>query len=421
MNDYSAISVGQQLAQLDDRPPPAKRATSRRLLWASLVAVAVAVAWLVLRGEPAPAAAPPVPLVIVATPLQRQITEWDDYVGRFEAAKSVEVRPRVSGQIVAVHFTDGQFVRQGQPLFTIDARPYRAALAEAQAGVATAQSDYVLAQSDLARALSLVAEDAVAKSEIDSLRAHVRAAEAARAGAQARVRSRSLDVEFATVRAPMSGRISDRRVDAGNLVAAGDGPAATLLTTINSTDPIHFVFDGSEGLFLKTKRGGTGGGSPVDIRLQDESDYRWHGALDFTDNGLDPRSGTIRARAVLRNPQNFLTPGMFGNMRVAGEGQVAALLVPDTAVQADQARKILLVAAPDGTVTAKPVTLGPLVDGLRVIREGIAATDRVIIEGSQMAMPGSKVKTRLQRIEQPKAIPAAAFAKSPPGEATFAN
>jgi membrane fusion protein, multidrug efflux system len=239
----------------------------------------------------------------------------------------------------------------------------------------------------------------------------VNAANAALAAAQARVRSRSLDVEFTTVRAPISGRISDRRVDPGNLVAAGDGPAATLLTTIVATDPLYFTFDGSEGLFLKSKREGLDRGAQVQIRLQDETDYRWNGTLDFTDNGLDPRSGTIRARAVVHNPGNFLTPGMFGNMRLASGGKVNALLVPDSAVVTDQTRKLLLTVDAKGTVAAKPVELGPLVDGLRVVRKGLAPTDRVIIQGVQSAMPGSKVKPQPGRIAAPAATaptPAAA-------------
>jgi len=421
MNDYAPIEID-ELQRLQKAESPGAPRRGRRIGWIVLVVAAVALAWYVFRGGDAPAATPPAPVVTVAAPLQRQVTEWDDFIGRFEASRSVEVRPRVSGQITAVHFRDGQFVRQGQPLFTIDARPYRAELAEAQAGVATASSTLALAQSDLARALRLVADDAVSKSEIDALRARVTAGRAGLAAAQARVRSRSLDVEFTTVRAPISGRISDRRVDAGNLVAAGDGPAATLLTTINATDPLYFTFEGSEGMFLKAKREGLGNGAPVDIKLQDETAFTRHGKLDFTDNGLDPKSGTIRARAVVANPDNFLTPGMFGNMRMASGGSENALLVPDTAVQADQTRKLLLVVGKDGTVVAKPVDLGPLVDGLRVIRSGLVPTDRVIIEGTQMAIPGSKVTARPGRIQAPKAQGAATVASaSPSGEGTFAN
>ena len=393
----------------------------RRIAWIALVVAAIALAWFLLRGGQAPAAQMPLPVVTVSAPLQREITEWDDLIGRFEPSRSVELRPRVSGQITGVHFRDGQFVRKGQALFTIDPRPYQAALAEAQAGVATARSDLALAKSDLDRALLLVEEDAVAKSEIDALQARVTAANAALAATQARVRSRSLDVEFTTVRAPLSGHVSDRRVDPGNLVAAGDGPSATLLTTINATDPLYFAFDGSEGLFLKAKRGGLDRGAEVQIRLQDEAEFRWQGQLDFTDNGLDPLSGTIRARAIVRNPDNFLTPGMFGNMRLATGGTVQALLVPDTAVQTDQTRKLLLVVDEEGTVSAKPVELGPVVDGLRVVRNGLDKSDRVIIKGTQMAMPGGKVEVEPGKIEVPADAPspAAPAATVPASEATI--
>lgn len=421
MNDLSPIEMD-ELRRIEDEEARPRRRLGR-IGWIILLAAGVALAWLLLRGSTAPAAAPPPPVVTVAVPLQREITEWNDYIGRFEASRSVELRPRVSGQITAVHFRDGEFVRQGQALFTIDPRPYRAALAEAQAGVATARSDLALARSDLDRALRLVEEDAVSKSEIDALRARVTAASAALSAAQARVRSRSLDVEFTTVRAPISGRISDRRVDPGNLVASGDGPAATLLTTIVATDPLYFTFDGSEGLFLKSKREGLGQGAEVQIRLQDETDYKWTGKLDFTDNALDPRSGTIRARAVVRNPDNFLAPGMFGNMRMASGGKVRALLVPDTAVQTDQTRKLLFVVARDGTVSVREVELGPLVDGnLRVVRAGLQPNDRVVIEGTQMAFPGSKVTVRLGRIDASGAKPAApARAEAPPGTATVSG
>ena len=337
--------------------PHKRRASRRRLAWIALPVIAIAGGYAYTHhGNPASASmAMALPAVTVSTPLQREVALWDDYVGRFEASRSVEVRPRVSGQITAIHFTDGQIVKAGQALFTIDARPFQAGLAEAQAGAATARSDLALAQVDLDRALRLVEADAISKSEVDRLRARVQAATAALAGAQARVRARALDVEFATVRAPISGRISDRRVDAGNLVASGDGAAGTLLTTINALDPIYFSFEGSEALFLKAKRQGAGKGAQVQIKLQDETDYRRTGRLDFTDNGLDPRSGTIRARAVLENKDMFLSPGMFGNMRLASGSTVKALLVPDTAVQTDQTRKTLLVVAADGTVSAKPV------------------------------------------------------------------
>ncbi len=402
----------------------ASKSRARRYAWVALPLVAIAGVYAFTQRSAPAAAAPGLPTVTVSAPLERQVTEWDDYIGRFEASRSVEVRPRISGAITAVHFTDGQVVRAGQPLFTIDARPFQAAFAEARAGVASAQSDLALARANLDRAMRLVEVDAVSKSEVDRLRAQVQAASAAVAGAQARVRARALDVEFTVVRAPIGGRVSDRRVDAGNLVGAGDGAAGTLLTTINALDPIYFTFDGSEGLFLKAKREGEAKGSPVEIRLQDEADYKWKGQLDFTDNGLDPKSGTIRARAVLHNPELFLTPGMFGNMRLSSGGTVKALLVPDTAVQTDQARKTLLVVGKDGTVSVKPVILGSVIDGLRVIRSGIDPKDQIIIVGTQMAMPGGKVQAKTGKITpvaQAAASASAPASVSLAGQATFAR
>ena len=403
---------------------PAEAAPNRRwkrlALYAAPILLLGAAYAAVDRPQPAKAAPPP-PTVTVSTPLAREVTEWDELVGRFEASRSVEVRPRVSGAITAVHFRDGEIVRAGQPLFTIDPRPYAAALAEARAGVATARSDLALAQADLERASRLVAVDAVSKSEVDRLRARVQAANSALAAANARVRARALDMEFTTVRAPIAGRISDRRVDAGNLVAAGDGTAASLLTVINALDPIYFSFEGSEALFLKAKRQGSGQGAPVEVRLQDEAEHRWKGRLDFTDNGLDPRSGTIRGRAVLSNPGLFLTPGLFGNMRLASAEKRRALLVPDSAIVTDQARKTLLVVGRDGSVSAKPVQLGPLVDGLRVIRSGLAPGDRVVISGVQMAAPGAKVNAVAGRIAPEAAPPGPQVAAPIAGEATLAR
>lgn len=389
---------------------PAPRRRWRTAAYIALPLAAVAGGLLLTREPPAAAAPPPVPTVTVAQPLQRTVTEWDDYVGRFEASKAVEVRPRVSGAVTGIHFTDGAIVQKGQLLFTIDPRPFTAALAEARAGLATADSDLALARANLDRANRLVADDAISKSDLDQLGARLRAAVAAKAAAEARVRARALDVEFTAVRAPIAGRISDRKIDAGNLVAGGD-TSGTLLTTINALDPIYFAFDGSEALFLKSKRAAEAGAapSPVQVRLQDEADYKWQGRLDFTDNGLDPRSGTIRTRAVVANPSLFLTPGMFGNMRLSSGGTVNALLVPDAAVQTDQARKIVLTVGQDGTVAAKPVTLGPVTEGLRVVR-GLAPADRVVISGVQMAMPGGKVQTRPGRI-----TPDTSAGAAPPG------
>ncbi|HEY0270402.1 MAG TPA: efflux RND transporter periplasmic adaptor subunit [Sphingomonas sp.] len=374
-----------------------------------------------LHPAAAPAAMPLSP-VTVATPIARDISQWDDYVGRFAPSQTVEVRPRVSGQIASLNFKDGELVRKGQLLFTIDQRPFLAAQAEARADVASAQSTLDLARSDLARATRLSGDDAISAGEIDQLHARVRAGEAAVAAAQARLRTRSLDVEWSEVRAPITGRVSDRRADVGNLVAGGQGNGGTLLTTINALDPIYFSFDASEALFLKTQRDRQQGhgATRVQIRLQDEPDYKWTGTLDFTDNGLDPRSGTIRGRATVANPGSFLTPGLFGNMRLGSGGAVHALLVPDAAVQTDQTRKSVLVVGPDGMVAAKPVVLGPVVSGLRIVRSGLAPSDRVVIEGMQGAAPGARVDAHAGHFA-PDAAPASDDATPVAAQATFAS
>lgn len=358
------------------------------------VIAASAFALLVLSGCGNPAdgqAQPEPPPVSVAVPLSRQVTEWDDFVGRFEAVQTVDVRARVGGYVQAVHFRDGQMVRRGQLLFTLDPRPAQAALAAAQASVSQAEAQLNLARTSFSRVESLLQSQAVSQAEFDSAQAAVAQAEAALASAQAAVRARRLDLEFTRVTAPASGRVSDRRVDVGNLVAGGSS-AADVLTTIVSGGPIHFTFEGSEALLLKYRRDASSGGSaPVRIRLQDESDYRWSGTLDFTDNAIDTASGTIRLRAVVNNADGFLTPGMFGHARVAGSDAYQALLVPDAAIVTDGVRRVVYVVGADGVVAAKPVQLGPLADGLRVISAGLAPDDRVIVNGIQRAQPGQPV------------------------------
>ncbi|WNO52896.1 efflux RND transporter periplasmic adaptor subunit [Stakelama saccharophila] len=405
-------------------PEPAQR-RSRWRRGAMIAVPAALVLWggYELTHDAGPAqAAPPPPTVTVATPLVRSVSEWDDYVGRFAASKTVEVRPRVSGEITGVHFKDGAIVHKGDLLFTIDQRPFRAALAEAQARVASANSDLALAKADLARAEKLVDVDAVSQSQIDQLRARRQAAQASLAAAQADVRARSLDLSFTRVHAPITGRISDRRVDAGNLVGGGEGAQATLLTTINALDPIYFSFDASEALFLKSKRAQEAGKgpTPIDIKLQDENQYRWHGRLDFTDNGLDPSSGTIRIRAVVSNPELFLTPGMFGDARLSSGGVAKAMLVPDAAVTTDQARKLVMTVGKDGKAQATPVELGPVLNGLRVVRSGLAPDARVIISDPELAQPGTAVKTKPGKITPVEAKSAPPVAESIAGGASFA-
>ena len=400
------------------RQPPAIRAA----LIALPVLVLLALAWWLLAGPKQPAAAMPPAEVAVAYPLQRNIVEYDEFTGRFEPSRSVEIRPRVSGQLAGIHFRDGDYVRAGQVLVTIDPRPFAAALAEAQARAAAARTAAALARAELARALRLVPDEAVSREEVDNLRAAARSAEAGIAAADAVVRQRALDLEFTRVTAPISGKISYRRVDPGNQVSNG-AAGGTLLTTINAVDPIYFTFDVSESLLLKAQRERVSGAAPqtVDIRLQDEPDYRWHGQVDFTDNGIDPASGTIRARAVLANTGGFLTPGMFGSMRLSNGRPVTALLVPDSAVMTDQAGKMVMTIGKNGQPMPVPVTVGPVVDGLRVIKSGLTADSKVIIRGHQRIMPGVPIKPKLTRVV-PEPSRNVSPAASPPtaSSATFA-
>ncbi|MFA4951687.1 efflux RND transporter periplasmic adaptor subunit [Brevundimonas sp.] len=368
------------------------------------------------------AQAPPAPAVTVATPLVQTIQDWDEFTGRFEATQDVDVRARVGGYVSAVHFRDGDFVRRGQLLFTLDPRPAQAALASARATLAQANAQLTLARSEYERAQTLLESQAVSQAEADTRRGAVLTAEAAVAAANAGIRARQLDLEFTRVVAPISGRVSDRRVDPGNLIGGGSS-AGDILTTIVSSAPIYFTFDGSEAVMLKYQRQARDGAAPIQVRLQDESTYSRSGSLDFTDNAIDTASGVIRLRAVVPNADGFLKPGMFGQARLAGSGSYQAMLVPDAAVATDQARRIVYVVAADGSVAPKPVVLGPLVDGLRVVRSGLAATDRVIINGVQrIQQPGMKVQAtngRIQPVAQQNEAPVTTVA--PASSATFAN
>lgn len=363
----------------------------------------IATAALALGGCSKPAPPPPPPTqVTVSTPLQRNIVDWDEYIGRFEAIQDAEIRPRVSGAIDRVLFADGQRVRQGQPLFIIDPRPYRATLAQQQAQLAKARAALANANSELARAKTLLAAEAISKEEYETKLANVRTGAADVAAGQAAVNNAALNLGFTTVRSPISGRVSDRRVSRGNLVSEG----TTVLTRVVSTDPIWFSFDGAESFYLKYLRqdkSGQRGSSrdtpnPIEIQLADESGYRWHGRMDFVDNAIDPNSGTIRAHAVVANPDGFLTPGLFGRARLLGSGTYRAMLVPDEAIITDQTRKLVYVVGKDSKVAPRPVVTGPPVEGLRVIKEGIAPTDHVVINGLTRLQPGMPVKARLVRL-----------------------
>jgi RND family efflux transporter MFP subunit len=341
--------------------------------------------------------------VTVALPLQKDVVDWDDYTGRFEAPQDVQVRPRVNGVITAIHFDNGQDVQAGQSLFTIDPRPYRAALEQARAQVARAQATAANARQVATRSRALNAAQAVSKEELEANIAAQRSAEADLAAARAAVSAADLNLGFTTVRAPFSGRISDRRVSLGDSVKDGD----TVLTRIVSLDPIWFSFEGAEAFYLKNLRQAVRGergssrntANPIEIQLADESGYRWRGRMTFLDNAIDPGSGTIRARAVLPNPRHFLTPGMFGRARLLGSGTYKALLVPDEAIVTDQTRRLIYVVNRENKVASRLVEVGTMVEGLRIVRAGLAPTDIVILDGLGRLRPGTAVTPQRSQIK----------------------
>jgi RND family efflux transporter MFP subunit len=369
--------------------------------------------------QPTPPAPPP-PQVVVAEPLQRNITDWDDYVGRFEAIEDVEVVPRVSGNVTRVAFREGLAVAKGTLLYEIDPRPFRAALAQAEAEVARARANRAVAASEAARAAELLPSEAISKELYDQKQAGSKAADAALAAARATADARRLDLSFTQVRAPVAGRVSDRRVSLGDYVTAGQ----TVLTRVVSVDPIWFTFDGAESFYLKYIRQDASGErkssryapNPVEIQLADEDDYRWRGRMVFVDNALDPRSGTIKARAIIQNPNGFLVPGLFGRARLLGSGAYAGLLVPDEAVITDQTRRAVFVLGKDNKVEMRNVELGPMVEGLRVIRSGISPADKVVLDGLARLQPGAVVTPKKGAIK-PRAknvAPVALPVSSPP-------
>ena len=348
---------------------------------------------------------PPPPTVMAAHPLKREIADWDDYEGRFEAVDSVDVRPRVSGYIQAIAFKDGEDVRAGQLLFQIDPRPYQAILDQARAQVVRAEATLANAQLEAARAEQLFQAKAISQQELATREATLQQSKADLLAAQATVRQAALNLAFTRVTAPLAGRVSDRKYAVGNLVTAD----TTVLTSIVNLDPIRFLFEGGEDVYLKYQRLNREGGrpssrtrpNPVEIRLQDEAEYRWKGRMDFVDNVLDPSSGTIRGRAVIANPDRFLTPGMFGHMRLLGSTPYVGLLLPDTAVSSDQSREIVDVVGRDGKLAERVVQMGPTVDGLRVVRSGITADDFVVVAGMQKTKAGAKVRMKEIAITPP--------------------
>ncbi|MBR1123548.1 efflux RND transporter periplasmic adaptor subunit [Bradyrhizobium lablabi] len=349
-------------------------------------------------GQPPPQAAAPPPAVTVAQPTKRTVTDWDEFTGRFEAMEEVQVRARVGGFVNSVEFRDGAIVRAGDLLYTIDARPFEAAALQADGQLSDARARAELAKRELDRALTLVVTSAVSESIVDQRRQTLQAAHAAEMQAEGALKAARLNIEFTHVLAPMAGRVSRHLVSPGNLVQGAEGNA-TLLTSIVTLDPIYIYFDVDEATYLKNNRLWFEGRrpssrdtpNPVQVALTGEAKPSKEGKMDFLDNRLDVSTGTLRSRAIIPNKDFSILPGQFGRVRLIGSSPYEALLLPDTAIATDQSRKIVFVVKDDDTVEAKAVTLGPLDEGLRVIREGLKAEDRVIVDGIQRARVGAKV------------------------------
>ncbi|WEF50331.1 efflux RND transporter periplasmic adaptor subunit [[Pseudomonas] carboxydohydrogena] len=352
------------------------------------------------------------PSVTVAHPVKRTVTDWDEFSGRFDAVEQVQIRARVTGFVTGVEFKDGAIVKAGDLLYTIDPRQYQAVAEQAQGQLQDAKAHVELARRELERATSLIKTDAVSQSVVDQRTQQLQTAQASALQAEGALKRAQLDVEFSQVRAPITGRISRHLVTVGNLVQ-GSESGATLLTSIVSMDPIHLYFDMDESIYLKNSRLWFEGKrpssrdtpNPVQVLLAGETKPSHMGKMDFLDNRLDVGTGTLRGRALVDNHDLSILPGQFARVRVLGSSPYEALLLPDTAIATDQSRKIVFVVKSDDTVIAKPVVLGPIDDGLRVIREGLDANDNVIIEGLQRARIGAKVSPHAPESDKGNAKP----------------
>jgi len=381
------------------RPP--KKRTKTRAWIAGLAAIALAaVLWVGFSyRESGQAAVAPMSLatVTVSKPLLREVDTRIGFLGQFSAVDRVELRAQVGGTLTEIHFDDGQIVHKGDLLFVIDPRPYEIKLAEATAQLRTASSRFTLASSELVRAQTLKQSQFGTAETVDQRMAEQIAAQAAIDDAKAQIRDAQLDIEYCHITAPFTGRIGARLVSIGSLIAGSRAATSptTLLTTLVSLDPIYLDFDMSESDYLTFSRQRArlpgAAADKVAISLSDENQFARLGSLDFVDNALDRSSGTIHARAVVANPDYFLVPGEFARIRLAVAPPSSTLLIPDSAVMLDQSQQLVLTVAPDGTVVPKPVQIGDLRGGLRVIRSGLAPGDRVIIDGLMHAIPGTKV------------------------------
>jgi RND family efflux transporter MFP subunit len=348
-----------------------------------------------------PKSAPPItPAVSVAQPIPRKINEWDEYTGRLASPETVEVRARVSGYIEKVHFKEGGEVKQGDLLVTIDQRPYQASVDRLKAEMGGARARAELARGEAKRAEGLAATKAISIDTYEQRRQTAVQADEAVLSAEAALKAAQLDLEFTEVRAPLTGRISNARVTAGNLVVGGSSANATLLTTLVSQDPLYCYFEADEASVLRYRQLHREGKRTsalfatilAEMELGNEQGFPHKGQIDFVDNQVNPATGTIRARAVFPNPDKLMSPGFFARVRIPGVGQYDAVLVRDSAISSDQGRLFVLTVDATNKTVYCPVKTGPMVEGLRVVREGLTANDRVIVSGLMSARPGVPVQ-----------------------------
>ncbi len=379
--------------------------TRRIVISSGLGVVVISLAALTLnsRAEDKAPAAPPLQAVTVAPVPEREISEWDEFTGRLQAVDQVEIRPRVSGYIQRVTFTEGREVRKGEVLFQIDPRPYQAELARTQAELDRARSAAALAANDVRRADPLVKAQAISREEYDSRTSAEAQGGASVKAAEAAVETARLNLEWTRVRSPISGRVSNALVTPGNLVEAGQ--PATMLTTVVSLDPMYVYFDSDEQTYLRYAGRARNNGSNwrdgklvVHLGLANEEGYPHEGRLDFVDNQIDPNTGTIRTRAVFSNKSRALTPGLFARVKLVGDHKRKALLVRDAAIGTDQDRKFVLVVGPGDSLVYRPVVAGRLVDGLRIIDSGLQPNEKVVVNGLMRVRPGMKVAPTLSEM-----------------------
>jgi multidrug efflux system membrane fusion protein len=372
--------------------------SKRQLVAASAISLAViaavAATYRVYGGGPvteaAAAVAPPVADVDVATVISQSITDYQSYSGRVEAINNIEIRPLVSGTIVAVHFRDGAIVKKGDPLFTIDPRPYQAEVDRAVAQVASAESRSGYASADWARAQRLLTDNAIAKRDYDEAQNANREAGAAVKAAKAALEAAQINLGYTAITAPVSGRVSRAELTIGNIVSPGAN--APVMTTLVSTSPIYASFDVDEQTYLRFLSHDSKEMVPVWIGLANETGYSRQGVIDSVDNRLDTSSGTIRVRARFDNADGVLVPGLYIRARVGGGAPHQAVLVSDAAIQTDQDKKFVLLVDKESKVQYREVKLGDQHQGLRVITGGLQPGDRIVVNGIQRVRPGDPIK-----------------------------